>query len=258
MRASTINGMKTLTRTSKKPAKRSTPTKRNGAGDLVVFAEPLNGRAVHVPASARTYEGFRAWSLSDAFPEQGRITYLSGRVYVDLTMEALEAHNQVKVEITRVLANINVEEDLGRTYADGARIANPRGDVSNEPDAVFCLWETLESGNAVFLAKKSDPEQDIVIEGTPDLVVEIVSDSSVTKDKRELRINYHKAGIPEYWLIDARKKLEFQMLIWTPAGYQAAPEKAGWQRSAIFHRLFRLTRAKGRMGRWKYTLDVRA
>ena len=225
--------------------------------EVVVFAEPLNGRAVHVPASANTYEGFRDWTLSDDFPEQGRITYLSGRVYVDLTMEKLESHNKVKTEITRAFANINNADDLGEVYCDGARIANAQGEVSNEPDAVFCLWETLESGKAVFLPKKSEPEQEMVIEGTPDLVVEIVSDSSVKKDKGELRASYHMAGIPEYWLIDARKKLEFQILIWTSTGYEDAPEKAGWQRSAIFRRQFRLTRTKGRMDHWKYQLEMR-
>ena len=225
--------------------------------DTIVFAEPMNGKPIEVPALAHTYRGFRAWALSDDFPEQGRITYLSGRVYVDLTMEKLEGHNKVKFEITRAIGNINVAEDLGEAYCDGARIANPAGDVSSEPDVLFCLWETLESGKAVLVPKPSDEEQSLIIEGTPDLVVEIISDSSVTKDKRDLRISYHKAGIPEYWLIDARKKLEFQILLWSPAGYQTAAAQAGWQKSRIFRRQFRLTRAKGRMGLWKYQLDTR-
>jgi Uma2 family endonuclease len=241
--------MKTLARTPAKTGRRPS--------EVVVFAEPLNGSTVHVPTSAHTYEGFRAWTLSDDFPEQGRITYIRGRVYVDLTMEELEGHNKVKMEITRVLANINAEEDLGEAYCDGARIANPEGDVSSEPDALFCLWETLESRRAVFLPKRSDPEQEMVIEGTPDLVVEIISDSSVTKDKRDLRLSYHEAGIPEYWLIDARKKLEFQILHWTSTGYQPAAVQSGYQKSRVFRRQFRLTRARGRMGHWKYQLDSR-
>lgn len=234
------------------------PTKARGRrSGTIVYAEPLNGKGVHVPATAYTYEGFRDWTLSGSFPERGRITYLDGRVYVDLTMEDLDAHNKVKTEVTRVTANINDEEDLGEVYSDGARIANPEGDVSNEPDAVFCSWETLESGRVKKVPLVSDAEQLMVLEGTPDWVVEIVSDSSVGKDKRKLRASYHRAGITEYWIIDARKRLEFQILIWTPSGYEAAPEQGGWQKSQIFHRQFRLTRTKNRIGHWKYQLDTR-
>lgn len=42
------------------------------------------------------------------------------------------------------------------------------------------------------------------IEGAADLVVECVSDSSVTKDSRVLLDLYHRARVREYWLIDAR------------------------------------------------------
>jgi Uma2 family endonuclease len=35
------------------------------------------------------------------------------------------------------------------------------------------------------------------LEGTPDWVLEVVSQSSVAKDTKWLRESYHKAGIPE-------------------------------------------------------------
>lgn len=236
-----------------------TPSSRAtyGRADTIVFAEPMNGKAIEVPASAHTYQGFREWTLSDDFPEQGRITYIAGRVYVDLTMEELEGHNKAKTVVSRELSLLTDREDLGEFYSDGTRVANPEADVSNEPDAVFCLWETLESGRAVLVPKTSDAEQYMLVEGTPDVVVKIVSDSSVTKDKGELRDSYHKAGIPEYWLIDARKRLEFQILLWSPAGYQPAPGQSGWQKSRVFGRQFRLSRRKARLGHWKYQLEAR-
>jgi Uma2 family endonuclease len=88
--------------------------------------------------------------------------------------------------------------------------------------------------------------------------MEIVSNTSVRKDTRRLREAYHRAGIREYWLIDARgEEIHFQVLQHTPAGYVAAPGRGGWQRSAVFGRLFRLQRRRGRLRLWRYTLESR-
>jgi hypothetical protein len=45
----------------------------------------------------------------------------------------------------------------------------------------------------------------IEVEGAADLVVEILSDSSVGKDTRRLPEAYAKAGVGELWLVDARR-----------------------------------------------------
>src|SRR5256885_8764701 len=44
------------------------------------------------------------------------------------------------------------------------------------------------------------------LEGTPDMVLEVVSESSVQKDTKRLRQLYWQAGIREYWLVDARRE----------------------------------------------------
>ncbi len=89
-------------------------------------------------------------------------------------------------------------------------------------------------------------------------MLEIVSNSSVSKDKRKLRQAYHQAGIREYWLIDARgDELEFQILHWRKKGYLAAPRQDGWQRSQVFGRSFQLSRTRDRRGNWRYELAVR-
>ena len=42
--------------------------------------------------------------------------------------------------------------------------------------------------------------------GPPDLVVEIISESTIKKD-RELKLDlYQKAGVPEYWLVDPERQ----------------------------------------------------
>jgi Uma2 family endonuclease len=94
--------------------------------------------------------------------------------------------------------------------------------------------------------------------GTPDWVLEVVSDSSVEKDTEQLREAYHRAGIPEYWLIDAwGDKIDFTILIHRKPGYGAAQVKNNWQRSKVFGRDFCLTRKEDEFGLWEYTLALR-
>ena len=91
----------------------------------------------------------------------------------------------------------------------------------------------------------------------PDWVLEIVSESSVRKDTETLRDVYYRAGIREYWIIDARgETIVFQILRWSRADYRATPRRGGWQRSRVFERSFRLERERDDLGLWEYTLHV--
>jgi|SRR5208283_3908019 len=99
--------------------------------------------------------------------------------------------------------------------------------------------------------------QFIEIRGTPDWVLEVVSQSSVQKDTRELRKMYHRAGVAEYWLIDARGPvISFQVLINRRTGYVSSPSRSGWHRSPLFGMRFRLERRQNRLGRWQYKLHA--
>src|SRR5262245_43408379 len=167
---------------------------------------------VKVPASAHHLDGFRAWSHSPEFPEFGRVTYLNGEVILDMSGEELETHAKIKGEIYLALGNLNRETQLGVFYPDGTQLVNAAADLSCIPDSVFVTWDSLRSGRARLVPREREPGQFIELDGTPDLVVEIVSDSSVEKDTVRLRHAYHRAGIPEYWLIDARRAaINFQI-----------------------------------------------
>jgi Uma2 family endonuclease len=222
---------------------------------LTIITDRYN---LEVPPSAFTIAGFRAWAKADDFPERVRVTFIGGEIYLDMSNEELQTHNKVKTEIIRVLATINREHDLGEFYSDGVLVSNEPAEVSNNPDAVFLTWQALDSGRATLVPRERRAGQYIEIEGTPDWVLEVVSLSSVAKDTRRLREAYHRAGIPEYWLVDARgADIAFQVLLHRKNGYTAAPSRDGWQRSRVFGRSFRLERTQGRRGLWRYTLHVR-
>jgi Uma2 family endonuclease len=209
------------------------------------------------PAAARSLDGFRAWMTSGRAPERGRFTFLDGELLIDMGPEEYVNHSGLKCEITAVLAALARQTRLGRVFADGALVSNAAAGVSNEPDVVFVRYDTLRSGRARLVPRAGQPGQFMELEGTPDLLVEIVSDSSVDKDTRRLRNAYHRAGVPEYWLIDARgADIHFQLLRRRARAYAAARPRDGWRRSDVFGRGFRLTRQRDRRDMWQYTLEV--
>jgi len=73
-----------------------------------------------------------------------------------------------------------------------------------------------------------------------------------------LREAYHRAGVREYWIVDARsEEISFQILHHRKNGYVAAPNRDGWRQSKVFARSFRLERVLDDYGLWEYTLHVR-
>jgi Uma2 family endonuclease len=212
---------------------------------------------VRVPVSALTLAGFRKWATSDAFPENVRASFIDQKIYLDMSNEDPETHVGVKDEDTRVLKNLNRELKRGKYYGDGVLITNEEAEVSNNPDASFFSRKSLEQGRVRLIPREGRQGAYREILGSPDWVLEVISDSSVEKDSEKLRTAYHRAGVAEYWLIDARGgDLVFQILYWRKTGYAAAPVRDGWQRSRVFGRAFRLERQRDELGLWEYTLAV--
>jgi Uma2 family endonuclease len=98
----------------------------------------------------------------------------------------------------------------------------------------------------------------IELVGTADMVLEIVSTSSVTKDTLRLRDHYWRAGVKESWLVDARSETpRFEILRHTMAGSIAVEPQDGWLASAVFGRAFKLTRQADPLGHALYVLETR-
>ena len=136
-------------------------------------------------------------------------------------------------------------------------LSNALADLSTEPDGAFIKKATLKAGKARFVYTDTEPRDVKEIVGTPDWVMEVISPGSEKKDQR-LKAAYHKAGIPELWLIDARgSKVIFSILSHHPGKYQPTSRKRGWQQSHVFGRWFRLRRQKGLLDLWEYHLEVK-
>lgn len=213
----------------------------------------FGSRYIEVPAQAHTYAGFLDWVMSDTFPEKVRVCFSRGQVGIDMSEESVDTHAEVKIGIYRTLLPLTADDDFGRIYADGMLFCNEACEVSANPDGIGMRWSTIESGRASFIVRGGIRR---AVQGTPDWILEILSTSSVKKDLVTHREDYHRAGIPEYWLVDARgEELIFQILCWTQDGYEEAPTRGGWVESKVFGHRFRLTRTQDRLGLWLFTLE---
>ena len=90
------------------------------------------------------------------------------------------------------------------------------------------------------------------------MVLEVVSDTSVEKDTVILPPLYHAAGVDEFWRVDARGELKFEIFRWRSPGYELMRLPDGWCRSGLFGRDFQLTQGTDPLGEPLYPLQVRS
>jgi Uma2 family endonuclease len=219
---------------------------------------------IAIPADAFTFEGFERWCFSKNFPETGRIDYLAGTIELELNevgegTEDLFTHNAVLMAIGARLHSLLSEEDLGEVFSKGARIVLPKARLSVTPDLTVILQESLDQERAQLLPGRS-ADCFRGIEGTPDLIVEVLSDTSEKKDAKLLPRLYAQAGVPELWLVDARgKDLRFDLFTLRDGRYETVPPNTvGWTFCPGLSRAFRLVRQhRPRLGTWRYTLEHR-
>jgi Uma2 family endonuclease len=212
-------------------------------------------QVVQIPLWVQDLESFRRWTDLDEFPEEGQICFLRDRVWVDMSKEQLFSHGKVKGEYYRVLGNVVKEAQQGHFFPDGCRLTNPRVGISVKPDGTYLSLKSLRAKKAVLVEGVDGGF--VELEGTADMALEILSNSSEHKDTVFLREAYWEAGIAEYWLVDARaEEPTFAILQHTAEGYVATRKRNGWMKSRVFGKSFRLVKGKDKSGYPEYTLEV--
>jgi len=215
----------------------------------------VDGRECHVPGWVRDLSTYLDWAQSDEFPDVGEYAWIQGDVWVSYDMEDLFTHALVKAEIAGVLQPLVKQLQMGMFFPDGVLIANVEADLSCEPDGLFVSNESEDSGTVQFV--ENGHGGCTLLQGSPDMVLEIISRSSVNKDKIRLREAYWAAGVKEYWLVDARDgELQFDILRHTQRGFQSVRKNGGWVKSAVFGKSFRLLCSMTRNGRPEYSLEI--
>ena len=222
-------------------------------GGLRIF---VNDVQIYVPGWVVNIDSFRRWVDSEEFPKTGNIWWLNGGVWADMSKEQAFSHLDVKGAIFAVLYFIVKQNKIGRIFTEGFLMTNHEADLSGNPDGLFLSRETIVS-DRIRLITGADGGV-VEVQGSPDMVLEVVSDSSVKKDNVTLLRAYWTAGITEYWLVDARNDtLKFEILQHGPNGYKRTPKKHGWMTSKLFGKSFQLILEKDASGYPEYSLEVR-
>lgn len=218
----------------------------------IVQEEPLI-----IPAGIVDLASFRRWTLSDDFPTFGKIDYIAGKIEVDMSPANVWRHSGLKSSMGIEIGNLT--RGKGTVFIDQTRVVSPISDLSREPDIVYLAWESLKSGR-VFCTPSANPQDEfdrMEIEGGPDLIVEVLSPSSVTKDTDRLPPLYFSAGTREYWIADALgRDVKLTILRRGKKGFEAAAkDRQHYQYSEVLGASFKLSAETGPVpGTLVYTL----
>ncbi|HEU5141094.1 MAG TPA: Uma2 family endonuclease [Bacillales bacterium] len=80
---------------------------------------------------------------------------------------------------------------------------HPEGKVLISPVDIKFAEKNVKQPDLVFVSKeRKDIVKEKAVEGSPDLLVEILSPSTGKRDKKEKKETYERFGVKEYWILD--------------------------------------------------------
>jgi Uma2 family endonuclease len=136
------------------------------------------------------------WTYEDycRLPDDGwRYEVLRGVLH--MTPAPSWGHQETVLNFAVLLRNFVRERNLGKVNVAPVDILLPRGLATPvQPDAVFISKE------------RSGIIQDKLVEGAPDLVLEVFSPSNWLTDRRDKFLIYAEAGVREYWIADPKNR----------------------------------------------------
>lgn len=129
-------------------------------------------------------------------PDNGNFELLNGQIIFKQTPKP--SHQAIRSLLTIYLGNFIIPNKLGEFFAAPL-------------DVHFTEYDTFQP-NLLFITKeKLNIIGENKIEGTPDLIVEILSPSNDNSERNAARMSYKKhiyevTGVKEYWLINVEKQ----------------------------------------------------
>jgi Uma2 family endonuclease len=147
------------------------------------------------PEGKLTYKEFLDWCDEDTLAE-----WVQGEVL--MTSPAGLRHQDLVAFLTTILRAWVRAHNLGIVIPAPFQMRLPAPvDTGREPDIIFVAREHLGRLRNTY------------VDGPADLVIEITSPESISRDRGTKFVEYETAAIPEYWLIDQeRRQVEFYQL----------------------------------------------
>ncbi|MGQ9625736.1 MAG: Uma2 family endonuclease [Anaerolineae bacterium] len=172
-------------------------------------------KVLEKPTKKMTFEEFLDWCDEDA-----RAEWVDGEVIV--FSPAADRHQDLSGFLAAILRIYVETRNLGWLRFAPFLMHLPELKRAREPDILFVSEERREIIHETYL------------DGPADLVVEIVSEDSLARDRGEKFIEYEKAGVKEYWLSDTeRERAEFYQLDEKGHFQAVLPDKEGIYRSKV-------------------------
>ena len=129
------------------------------------------------------------WRDAQRMPDDGnRYEAIGGRLYV--TPPPSIRHHRLTKRLFKALEPLLVDSGRGELFWAPVGVEFPTAGEGVEPDLLFVSNERRET-------VKTD-----WIRGAPDLVVEILSPSTASRDRGIKRQLYERHGVTEYWIVD--------------------------------------------------------
>ncbi len=146
---------------------------------------------LHIESLARA-------QFRDEMSDDQTVEFVEGEIIIHST--ARNRHLLVKYNVTTLLGTHVRRNSLGEVRDEKCLCVFPRNDY--EPDVVF-----------FGPPKAATFERETMLFPVPDLVIEVLSDSTEARDRGVKFDDYEAHGVGEYWIIDAHSELVEQYVI---------------------------------------------
>lgn len=143
----------------------------------------------HVEALNRVLaiEHQRRRKFYDEITEEKKWEFINGQVIMH--SPATNRHNRIVSRLSSLLTPWVVQNELGQVTVEKTLCQFPRNDY--EPDIVF-----FGTAKSAFIQPKT------LLHPIPDLIVEVLSESTESVDRGVKLADYEAHGVAEYWIID--------------------------------------------------------
>lgn len=182
------------------------------APDLDELLPLLDGRVR--PSLRMSEEEFEAWAMEDT-----RAEWVDGEVILMSPSSLL--HTRLQVWLVHLLGEFLDRRPLGELLGPEFTVRFASQRRRRVPDILFLSTERASLLRPTYL------------EGAPDLAIEIVSPDSQSRDRREKYIEYEKAGVREYWIVDPLSQTLEAYVLGSDGKYSLIPEVEGKVSSSV-------------------------
>ena len=153
--------------------------------DEVMFGSTKEVLMRTVKIEEWTYEEFMSLPEGDPY----RYELIDGEFF--MTPSPNSRHQEISGNLFAMIWTHLRSNPLGKVFAAPCDVVfSQKPPQVVVPDLVF-----VSKARASLVTEKN-------IQGAPDLVVEILSEGTATRDRRQKRSLYERFGVPEYWIVD--------------------------------------------------------